>query len=192
MVEKGAQQDLVVLDQSCRGSRGLGEVGDVEESEVGHRVELEVGPEVLDRVELGSVGREMDGAQGRAGGNEGFHLLGAMHLEAVPQHDSGSAELLEKDLEEGKHLRCADVAIGMEPEVELKMVSKRRDAQRGDGRDLLMGSSALPEHRRLSPRRPASANQRRHHEAAFVEEDQEGLQPRGVFFTRGQSCLTQA
>lgn len=50
-----------------------------------------------------------------------------------------------------------------------------------------MRTTSLVEDGGLADRRPGPPDERRHEEAAFVNEDEAGLQLRGVFFTRAQS-----
>ena len=49
----------------------------------------------------------------------------------------------------------------------------------------------MPEQGRLAAGCPGPPHKRHHQEAAFVEKDESGAYPGGVFFTRGQSALTQ-
>ena len=85
-----------------------------------------------------------------------------------------------------------DVGIGMQAKVQRDPIAIWQDAQRGDGRDLCWGASALAQHRRVSAHAPGAAHQRRHEHPGFVEENDARPQARGVFFTRGQSCSIQA
>src|SRR3989304_4225551 len=67
----------------------------------------------------------------------------------------------------------------------------RRYTEGGDHGDFLPGSGPLVEDRSLADRGPGSTEVRGHQKPALVEEDEAGLQPPGVFFTLGQSVLTQ-
>ena len=55
--QEGPQEIFIALDHASLGASGVGEGGDLEEGPVGQRIELEEAPEILDRVELRSVGR---------------------------------------------------------------------------------------------------------------------------------------
>jgi hypothetical protein len=50
-------------------------------------------------------------------------------------------------------------------------------------------SAAVQQDRRLAARGPCPADQRRHHKAALVDEDDVGIQAAGFFLMRSQSSL---
>ena len=85
-----------------------------------------------------------------------------------------------------------DVGVAVQAEVRAHPVPLRRDAQRADHAHFAMRAGALAHDGRCAVRRPATPDQWRRQKRGFVEEDQPGFQARGVFFTRGQSDLTQA
>ena len=82
--------------------------------------------------------------------------------------------------------------------LEVKLVEKaqplpfRADGDARDHRDLVP-PIAMVDHRRLATRRPGFGNVRNEQESGFICKDYMGAQPRGFFFTRGQSfCFQRA
>jgi len=113
-------------------------------------------------------------------------------VQAIPNHQKGLlAELPGQLAQEREDQRGLDVFVRMQAEEEPDVVATRGYDKGGYGRNLLVGPASLKHDRRRSARRPRSADERRHHEARLVNEDQGCLQACGVFFTRGHSSLTQ-
>jgi len=159
---------------------------------VGHRVGLQMVPYVLHRIEFGGVRGKEDEPNGRRVEQKRPHRLCLVGLPPVPDHEEGLAFQLSGKLpQEREHPRRLDVGRGVQTEIAADGVALGGDTQRGDRRYLLVGPPALIQHRRRAFRRPAPPDVRCHQEAGFVDEHQGGLQPRGVFFTRGHSSLTQ-
>lgn len=171
---------------------GRGDVVEPEEGEVSQRLELEESPEVLDRIELGSVGRKVLGMEPGSCLEQGADLLGSMDVQAIPDHDQRSSQMAVQDAEELHCLGRPDVAAGVETKVQLDAVAGCRHDQARYGRDLLVRASSLQKHRRPASWRPTVAHERSHQESAFVDEDERGVDPTGFFLMRGQSCLTHA
>ena len=191
MTEERAQEILTALDREGGTASAVRERRQIGGGIIGQAIGLEVGPKILDRIEFGSVRRQID--QVRRARQEalanGFTLV---CLEAVPDEDDRGTELALQLLEELERAVAVDVGIGVETEVERDTVSGGRDAHRSDGRDLPMRRGSLAQYRRVTQRAPGAAHQRGHQQARFVDEDDAGSQARSVFFTRGQSCWIQA
>ena len=82
--------------------------------------------------------------------------------------------------------------------LEVKLVEEaqplpfRADGDARDHRDLVP-PIAMVDHRRLTTRRPGLGDVRDQQESGFIRKNYMGAQPRGVFFTRGQSfCFQRA
>ena len=84
-----------------------------------------------------------------------------------------------------------DISLGMKAEEQPDSVSAGRDDQGGDGGNFPIGVGPVPDEGCLTAGCPSPPHQRHHQEAAFVEKDESGAYPSGVFFTRGQSAWTQ-
>jgi hypothetical protein len=73
---------------------------------------------------------------------------------------------------------------------EAQLLPFRADRDSRDHRDLVP-PIAMVDHRRLTARRPSLGNVRDQQKSGFIRKDYMGAQPRGVFFTRGQSFCFQ-
>lgn len=94
-------------------------------------------------------------------------------------------------LQEREDRRSIDISLGMKAEEQLDAVTVGRDDERGDNGNFPIGVGPVPQQRCLSPGSPGSPDQWHHEEAALVEKNKSGAYTRGVFFTLGQSILTQ-
>lgn len=191
VTQESAQQIGLALDRARGGARTACEAGQIEGGIVGERIGFEVRPEILDRVELRGVGRQVFEVR-RVRRDTFVDELTEVRLEAIPDEHHRCAQLMLQVLEEIHDPHGVDVGIGQKPEVQGDPIARGRDAQRGDGGDLLMATGALPEHRGVTAQTPGAPYQRGHQQARFVEKDQRRSQARSVFFTRGQSCSIQA
>ena len=191
MTNEGFEQVGAMLQRSGMGTGHVGEFVDIGYRKIRKGVRLEVSPQVFDRVQLRRVGRKEDAAHMRMGDQEIAHDNGAMGLQIVPDHHEGRTELAIQLREERRGAPCVDIGVAVQAEVQAHPVPLGCDAQRTDHADFAMRASALANNGRFPARRPATPDQRRHQKRGFVDEDQPGFQARGVFFTRGQSDLTQ-
>jgi len=156
-----------------------------------HGMRLQVGPDVFNRIQFRGVrGKECE--PGAVLFQEYGWCLCSVRVQAIPNHQKGLlAELPGQLAQEREDQRGLDVFVRMQAEEEPDVVATRGYDKGGDGRNLLVGPASLKHDRRCSAWRPRSADERRHHEARLVNENQGRLQARGVFFTRGHSSLTQ-
>ena len=188
MVDECAEQGVAALDVACGASGVVGQRGKFEGGQVGQCVSLQMSPEVLDRVEFGRIGRKVVGVEFIAGFDECLHGPRAVPRQAIPYELDGAGQCAEQVAQKTGEVPGKDVLVGIESKDKPDVIAFGRDAQRGDGRDFLMGSRALVEHRRLAPGTPRAANQRRHQESAFVYEGQPRAPLPGFFLMRGHSC----
>ncbi len=179
-----------MLDGAAGAAGRIGQGGNLHEGEVGQRVELEVGPEVLHGIELRGIGREGKGMEAGMSGEEGSGEERAVSVQAIPQQDDGALEVPLQVLEERDDAKAVDIAIGMETEGEAHPVPGWRNAQGGDGRHLLMAPRALQQDGRGVAGPPAAPHNRSHEKARLVKEDEPGFQSRGFFLIRGQVFFT--
>ena len=119
------------------------------------------------------------------------HASCAVRLQAIPDQHHRRRELAVELTKKVDHTLGIDIGIAVQAKIQMHLVTLWRHAQGPDGSDFLMRSRALKENRRVSARCPTAAHQRRHQQPRFVDEYQPGPQARSVFFTRGQSTLTQ-
>jgi hypothetical protein len=109
----------------------------------------------------------------------------------VPDQQHRRFELPAQLVEESDHMRRFKIDVGMETKEQTNMISLGRDAQCGNGRDLLVASGSLMEDRCLAPRSPGSSHQRCHQKTALVGKSNSRFQPVGFFLTPGHSFCTQ-
>jgi hypothetical protein len=141
--EEGSQESFIVLDGPGVVSGGRSDLVELEEGEVGQRVELEEGPEVLDRVELGSVGGKKLGIEAWDGIEHGSDFLGSVGLETIPDHDQRSGHLTMKNAEELHHLGGLNIAARVQAKVQLDSIPGGRNGKGRQGGNLLVRSSPL-------------------------------------------------
>lgn len=153
------------------------------------QLRLRARPHAFVGVEFRGIRREVLEAQARLALEKGPDDRPAMDLAVVPEHHHRAAQVPQQMAEEVARIGGADVGA-VEPEVESAPVPARTERQPGDHGHAVV---ALPvvEERRLPARRPRPPHRRDQEEARFVDEDEVGTQPRGVFFTRGQSRVFQ-
>jgi len=145
-------------------------------------------PDMLVWIELRSVGREVFDAQPREPSKQVPDEGPSMDLDAVPEHDDGSTKVVQQRAQEGTDVGRTEVLARQALDVETAVATARAEGHGRDHRNAVM-LVPVTHQRRLAPQRPGAPHRRRQEEAAFVDEDEVGAQPRGVFFTRGQSCV---
>ena len=191
MSQKASQQILPALHRVGSATCSMGQSVKIKGGIVRKGIGFQMGPQILDGVEFGGVWREIFQVCGARQDAFVDHLA-LMGLEAIPDQDDGRVQLTLKMFEEVHGALSVDVGIRMQPKVQRDPIAFGWDAQRGDGRNLLMAATTLPQHRGLSPHAPGAAHQWGHEHPGFVEEHDGRSQACGVFFTRGQSCSIQA
>ena len=139
-----------------------GERVEFNQGQIGKRIHLEIGVEVLDGIELRRVGRERLGIQLAVAGNVCGHAFTLVSAQAVPDDDDGCIELAAQLDEEGDHELGIDIALSMKSKLQCHPIAGRHYAQCGDQRGLLVRAGALNQQRCLTPRVPAPSHQRCH------------------------------
>jgi hypothetical protein len=191
MLEKASKQILPMLHGAGSAACPVSERVKVEGGIIRQGIGFEVGPQVFDGIEFGSVRRKIF-QMCRTRQDTFVDEPALVRLEAVPYQHDGRVQLMLKMFEE---IHCAlgvDVGIRMEPKVQSKPIPLGQDAYCGDGRNLLKRAAALAQYRCVPAQAPGTAHQGSHEHSGFVDENDGGSQARGVFFTRGQSCSIQA
>ena len=87
--------------------------------------------------------------------------------------------------EERGHFFALDIVL-IQLAVERTVEAFGADGDAGDGRDAVMGIPMMQDGR-LPYRTPGFTDRRNQEESRFVDKDEMGCQPCGVFFTRGQT-----
>jgi len=175
---------------SVTGGSG-GELFDSGRGEVCERVAFEIGPDQLHRIELRRIGRKPLDVKATMATDEAGNRTAAMDAEAVPDQYDWTFEVTEEVVEKVDDPRDVDVSVCGEGEVQSYVAPSRRYRQRPNDRSLFPMAATLIQNRGLTTWRPGPPHQRGGEQTTLVQEDQMGIQPRGVFFTRFQSTLTQ-
>lgn len=124
-------------------------------------VHLELSPEGLDRVRLGGVGRQENGAHGSIAPPDP-RPGGTMHVQAVPDDDHRGAELAPEPAEKAEQAARDHVLVREEAKIKSRLASPARDGDRRDHRDALMGTPPLIDDGRTADRRPGAPDERGH------------------------------
>jgi hypothetical protein len=175
-------------------------LGTAKAPEGGEQVGHERGHAIRSTVRKGRLGERPDALVGvqlwRVGGKELRAETGEALAEranegplvnpaVVPEDDDRPAQVMQEVPEKLADLGLADVGA-VHAVVEAEAMSTRTHRDAGNDREAVV---ALPEaqQRGLPARRPGLAHTGDQEEARFVDEDEVGAQPRGVFFTRGHT-----
>lgn len=142
-------------------------------------------PNALIGVQLRRVGRKERRVETGEALTERPNERALMDSSVVPHDDDRPAQVPEEVSEKLTHLRLADVGL-VDAVVETEPTPARTDRDARNDREAVV---ALPEaeQRGVPTRSPGLAHTGNQEEAGFVDEDEVGPQPRGVFFTRGHS-----
>ena len=166
-----------------------GEIFNLKCRPVRQGIHFQIAPDVLDRVEFRRVGRQEEGMQLIGTFEKAPRTFGAVGVEAIPEQHARALQFLVQMPEEAHHLPGADLGVGMETKIEPHVITAGRHTERRQGGYLPEVTTPLKQHRSLAPRLPAATHQRFHQQAAFVEENQPGVQPVRFFLSAGQVCL---
>ncbi len=113
-----------------------------------------------------------------------------MNLPIVEQNDQMAWYLMQQVAKERGNFFPLNIIL-VKLTVQSTMEPFRADGNTGNGRDSVMAIPVKQE-RSLPHRRPSLSNRGDQEEARFVDKDEMGCQPCGVFFTRGQTDRFQA
>ena len=158
---------------------------------VRHRIGFQVTPDVLGGIQLRRIGRQKLQAPVLFESSIALNTPSPMRHEPIPKQRKGTFKMPAQILQERKDLAGVDVFLRMKPEKQLDAVPGGRDGQGRDDRNLPITVCSMSEQWRLTARRPCPPHQRHHQKAALVDENERSPYASGVFFTRGQSILTQ-
>lgn len=112
-----------------------------------------------------------------------------MNGSAVPENYDGTAQMAEEMAN-----KTTDFLAAYVPEVKLVIKTQapalRTDRDSGNSRNSVV-TIQVTENRRVPPWSPGLVDTGDQQKARFVDKDEVGSQPAGVFFTRGQSLRFQ-
>ena len=191
MVNERPQQVGTTLESPRVPSGQTGQFRCILRRMVGQRIGLEPTPSVLHGVEFWRIGWQPLQMESTVTQYKGPDLGGPMRLQAIPDQQYVTSHLPAQLAEEGPHLGGIYIGRRIQPPAQPHAATPRTDNQGGDHGDFLVVAGALDQDRRLPAGTPRTAHQRRHQQAAFVQEHQRSVQPSGFFLIRRQSTLTQ-
>ena len=87
MFDEGTEELGSALNRAGGPKGRGGERVQVKEWAIGQRVGFQIGPDVFNRIELGSVGRKELGPDAGTGLDEVLNFAGAVSLKAIPNQD---------------------------------------------------------------------------------------------------------
>ncbi len=116
-----------------------------------------------------------------------FNGVASMGRAVIQQDDQMPGYLTQQMTEEHHHFLALD-SVFIQLAVQRTMKAFRADRNAGDGRNAIV-TTPMMNNGCLPNRTPCFANRGNQEEARFVNKDEVGRQPCGVFFTRGQTDL---
>jgi len=148
-------------------------------------------PDAFIRVQFWSIGWKGRQVQTRRAGEKFLDGIATMNLAVIKKNDQVAFYLMQQVAQERCHFFALDIVL-IELAVQCTMEAFWTDSDTRDGRDPLM-TIPMNQNRCLSHRTPGLTDRGDQEEARFVDKDEMGCQPCGVFFTRGQTdCFHSA
>lgn len=128
--------------------------------------------------------------QPRGPGEEVLHRFAAMDGAVVQQNDQLAADLAQQMAEERQHVCSLNVVL-IQVAVQRTLDALGAHGDAGDGGDPVV-TIPIPQEGGLPHRAPRFSDRGDQEEAGFVDKDEMGCQPRGVFCTRGPTVRFHA
>lgn len=144
---------------------------------------LRLRPDPLVGIQLGRIGRkrfDMKPFESAAQIADRFPL---MRGDIIPDDDHILPKMFEEMTQKCTDFIAPDILF-MEGEEQSKPLERGAERERRDHGNAL-ANKVMSDSRRVSFRAPGLAHRRSQEESRFVDEDEMGAQPRGVFFIRG-------
>ena len=191
MINERAKKVLLTLNTAATSSGAIGQFFQIVRREVGQWLLFKPTPKVFHGIKFRSVGWKEKGVKTWRLAEKFMNLFSSMRQEAIPDDEGGSFELSVQLVKESPYMRGIEVVVRKNSEIKAYTFSFRRDTQRSYCRNFLVRASSLKQGRCIATRRPGSADDWSHKEAAFIYEDNKGLEPRCFFLTCGHSSFIQ-
>ncbi len=156
-----------------------------------HGVGLQVTPDVLRWVQFRSIGRQEYCLPILFPNDMAMNKARPMGHEPIPYQEDGTLAMPAEMLEEGKNPRRRDIGLGMKTKEQSDAVSFGQDDQGRNRGNFPIGVGPVVKERCLARWSPCPPHQRHHQKPAFIEKNEGGAYPSGVFFTFGQTVLIQ-
>lgn len=191
MNDERTQECLLALNGPAPSSGADGKFLKAVRGKISKGISLEPTPEVFHGVELRSVRGKEARLKPRRVAEKRPCPFGPVRQKTIPEDNSRSFDLAAQLVEKSPYMKGIEVGLRKETEEKAYTISFRRHAQRRYSRNLPVRARSLRQNGRVATRRPASPDQGRHQQAAFVYEDDGGSEPRGFFLMRGHCSLIQ-
>ena len=146
---------------------------------------LEMIPDTFIGIQFGSVCREGHQVKTARAKEEFLYGIAPVDFAVVQQDNQMTPDLTQEMAQEEGHLIALNVVF-VKLAVQRTMEAPGADSDTGNGGDSVV-TIAVTHDRRLSHGTPSLADRRNQEEAGFVDKDDMGRQPRGVFFTAGHT-----
>jgi len=149
---------------------------------------LEGGPHAFVGVQFRGVGRERFQVKTRKPGTEVGQGTALVNWGVVQQNKEVSPQVPQEFTHEDADLRAMDVdrvEMAVQPHVPIP----RADREAGDSGDAIMAIDVVVQGR-VAARAPGPAHRGNQQEAGFVDEDDMGCQPCGVFLYGARRCAS--
>lgn len=167
------------------------ELEDVVGREVGEIAVLQVVPQVFDWVKFGSIRRKSFQPQPVIVVQHLTNGIALVHGTAIPDDGHRAAQMAKKIAEEVGCPLGIDEFLREAPPIQPEATAARRDRQCGGDRNPIVMRTLDFQNRSLPARRQRASDQRRHQEAAFVDQDDMRTPTPRTFFIRGHSSRSQ-
>ena len=177
-MDTGSQQPLGSPDSSHGAGEAPMELIQTARRAVGQRG-IALTPHEFGRVKLRRVGREPLHLDSRTLRQVALNFLAPVDGASIPQENDRAPEMFEQMLQERDDMQSREI-IAAQPDIEADALAVRRNAERVDGRDLVLPVEIV-QVRRLSTKRPSALNVGDKQKPTLVEEDQVGSQFAGFF-----------
>lgn len=189
MFEKAGQEVLIAAKREQRIGRLLMKMFDIDGSEIGHAAVLDVAPNPFDRIQLGTVRRQM--LKTEPGRVLDAEVLGRLEMgrKIIPDEHDPAAKTIVQVMQERDEKRRIDVAV-VQLKREIHPTANRRDRKRADCRESVT-PGRFDQDGCLPRGSPGPADGRLKHEARFVQEHYRLAPTGGPFFIRSQSAVRQ-
>jgi hypothetical protein len=150
-----------------------------------------VAPDALGRIQFGSVGGKIFQMHIPHRSTPPLEVFAFVLVQIVQQDDQRCAEGASQSPEVRDQIVLIHAAAGQELRVQPAAMSRRRNAERSEHRQLFPVSQPVPEDGCLADRRPRAVAVGLRQKAGFIEKDERRSELPGFFLIRGQSFAIQ-
>lgn len=144
-------------------AREVSQSEDIWDGVVGQGIHFQIAPEIFHRVEFRGVGRKEISVEVRSRLYPILYLCRTMRGESIPDENQGFLQFSLQVLQEGQDQCRREIRIRVKTKVQPDIITRWRNRERRDGRNLAPGIRTLIKKRCLTLRSPGPPHQRGHH-----------------------------